>query len=145
MFFGGGWHGVWISVRAGRAQSLPCLLLAPPEVIWTNVTELVVTSVLTNMGDNVGFCPKQLRATRDQNKHLSVALNQRLDPGLGPEEKSSLLNSLMYVIFLACAGSAGALWGAEPWLQPLPAHQSGRRSTGCLEATGFPCTGPHKT
>lgn len=62
-------------------QSLPCLVLAPLEMIWTNLTD---------------------------------SLRVRLNPGVGPGEKSSLLDSL--------TGSAGALWGAEPQLQPLPAH-----------------------
>jgi len=52
------------------------------------------------MGDKVHVCPIQLRAIRQQRKRPSVALNQRLDPGLDPEEKSSLLDSLTYRVFL---------------------------------------------
>lgn len=71
-----------------------------PDVIWTNLADTVVTSVLTNMGKKVGFCSKQLGTIREQHKQPFVALNQRLDPDLGPGEKSPLLDSLVYVIFL---------------------------------------------
>lgn len=99
-------------------QSLPRLLLAPPEAIWTNLTDSVVTSVLTSTGAKVGFCPKQLRAIREKSKQPSVALNQRLDPGLGPGEKLFLLDSLTYVTFLPVL--------AQPMLCGEQSHGSSR-------------------